>query len=120
MPSKKLSFFNENRNCLLAREAVGAFGYWERLKGLLGTTSLESGAGLYLSPCNQIHMFGMKYALDAVFIDKDSRIVGICKELAPGKISSIYLSAVGCLELPAGTICNTGTEVGDRLLVKEL
>jgi uncharacterized membrane protein (UPF0127 family) len=58
-------------------------------------------------------MFGMKFAIDALFLDKDGVVVGILEDFAPGKMSGIFSRAKTCLELPAGTVKRTGTTIGD-------
>lgn len=58
-------------------------------------------------------MFGMKFPIDAVFLDKNGVVVGILEDFAPGKLSRIFGKAKSCLELPAGTIKKTGTTLGD-------
>lgn len=58
-------------------------------------------------------MFGMKFAIDALFLDKNGVVVGILEDFAPGKMSSIFSQAKTCLELPAGTVKRTGTTIGD-------
>ncbi len=47
-------------------------------------------------------MFGMKFAIDALFLDKNGVVVGILEDFAPGKMSRIFSRAKACLELPAG------------------
>lgn len=89
--------------------------FFSRLRGLLLTDPLSPGEGLYLKPCSQIHMFGMGYALDAVFISKDGTVVGVVENIRPGQVSPTFLKADGCLELPVGTISGTSTRVGDRI-----
>ena len=101
----------------LASEVTIADRFHTRLMGLLGTKSLPQGRGLYLDPCNQIHMFGMTYAIDAVFIDRHHEVVGLVEAIAPGSLSPQFPKAVGCLELPAGTISSTGTQLGDKLVL---
>jgi uncharacterized protein len=96
-----------------------ADGFVSRLKGLLLTKSLPAGRGLYLSPCTQIHMFGMTYAIDAVFIDKQNAVVGLVEDIGPWGLSPLFMKATGCLELPAGTISSTGTKVGDMVVLKQ-
>ena len=41
---------------LLADRLRSAHTNWTRLRGLLGTRRLESGQGLWIKPCNQVHM----------------------------------------------------------------
>lgn len=113
MASKKQYFYNETRDRLLAGEVVVASNFFSRLKGLLGTSSLVAGTGIYITPCPQIHMIGMKYAIDAVFIDRENRVVGLAERIAPGQVSRKYGNAAGCLEVPSGTASDTGTVLGD-------
>ncbi|MBI5172435.1 MAG: DUF192 domain-containing protein [Candidatus Melainabacteria bacterium] len=100
---------------VLAERASVARSFFRRLKGLLGTDSLPDGEGLLLSPCNSIHMFGMKYAIDVVFLDKELVVVDVLENIAPGKASRVYRKAYSCLELPAGKVNLTGTTAGDKL-----
>lgn len=112
------SFFNETRKVELASRAVIAVSFFSRLQGLLGTNGLQEGMGLFLKPCNSIHMIGMTYAIDCVFVDKSMCVVGVVEKIGPFRISSIYPKAEGCLELPAGTVFKTQTTVGDTLTAK--
>ena len=61
-------------------------------------------------------MIGMRYAIDAVFMDKKGVVVGILENFAPGRISSMFFNAHSCLELPAGTVEKTGTTIGDSIV----
>lgn len=100
---------------MLASDADIAETFLARLVGLLKTPELSVGQGLHIVSCNQIHMFGMKYAIDAVFINKDLKVVGLCNNIRPGQISALFASAHSCLELPAGIISDTDTVVGDEI-----
>lgn len=102
----------------MASRARLARTFFTRLKGLLGTASLPQGEGLLITPCSSIHMFGMKYAIDALFLDRDLKVVGLVNSIAPGKMSKVFSNAAQCLELPAGTIESTGTECGDLLTME--
>ncbi|MBX9690006.1 MAG: DUF192 domain-containing protein, partial [Candidatus Obscuribacterales bacterium] len=68
-PGNKLYFLNKTRNKMLAEKADLAVSFASRLVGLLKTPELKTGQGLYIAPCSQIHMFGMKYAIDVLFMD---------------------------------------------------
>lgn len=113
-------FTNLTKDRVLAERASVARSFFRRLKGLLGTASLPDGEGLLLSPCNSIHMFGMKYAIDVVFLDKELVVVDVLENIAPGKASRVYRKAYCCLELPAGKVHLTGTTIGDRLAFRNL
>ncbi|CAN5350157.1 hypothetical protein BH11CYA1_BH11CYA1_13420 [soil metagenome] len=78
---------------------------------------MPQGEGLLIRPCNSIHMFGMKYAIDCVFLDDSYTVVGLVENIAPGKMSKVFGPAKQCLELPAGVIALSSTEMGDLLTV---
>lgn len=112
------SFFNETRQAELASRAVVAVSFFSRLQGLLGTKRLHDGMGLFLKPCNSIHMIGMTYEIDCVFVDKSMCVVGVVEKIGPYRISALFSKAEGCLELPSGTIERTGTQLDDTILAK--
>jgi uncharacterized membrane protein (UPF0127 family) len=85
-----------------------------RRKGLLGRTALGPGDGLWIVPCEAVHMFGMKFALDVIFLDRKRRVVKVRRNLRPGRLSG-SLRAHSVLELPVGTIDATSTQPGDQL-----
>ncbi|HEY5996033.1 MAG TPA: DUF192 domain-containing protein, partial [Candidatus Deferrimicrobiaceae bacterium] len=81
-----------------------------------GVEELVPGAGIWIHPCNSIHSFGMRFEFDALFLDAEGRVVGACSRFRRNRISGIHRNARGVLELPAGTIEATGTEVGDAIV----
>ena len=83
---------------------------WARFMGLMGRPDLERGRGLWLEPCNSIHMFFMRFAIDVVFLDKQRRVKKVMLNLKPWRISPIVFGARTVVELPSGTL-------GDRSLV---
>jgi uncharacterized membrane protein (UPF0127 family) len=56
----------------------------------------------------------MRFTFDAIFLDKDLRVVHLAPEMKPWRISKMVFSAKSVLELPAGFIFQTGTELGDQ------
>lgn len=115
MSAELYHFRNKTRSISIADRAVIAKSFFARARGLLGTDSLEPGQGLFLVPCNSIHMFGMRYAIDAIFVDKNLVVVEILHSIQPGKTSKLYSKAHSCLEIPAGRASETGTAIGDQL-----
>lgn len=91
--------------------------HWTRLKGLLGTTQLDAGTGLWIRPCRRVHTFGMRYALDVVFLDDTARVVGLVRGLEPWRTSPNVQPADSVLELPAGTIDRTGLAMGQSIAI---
>lgn len=107
--------YNKTRKSPVVAKVDLATTFFKRLKGLLGTKSLEEDRGLFLSPCKSIHMFGMKYAIDAVFLNKDLKVVELVENIQPGAVSGHYRDALSCLELAQGTIKRVNLEIGDQL-----
>ena len=83
---------------------------WARFMGLMGRPGLERGRGLWLEPCNSIHMFFMRFAIDVLFLDKQGRVKKVMLNLKPWRISPIVFGARTVVELPSGTL-------GDKSLV---
>jgi hypothetical protein len=106
---------NVTRNRILGDEVRGADTVVSRFLGLLRKSSLSEGEGLWIVPCNSIHSLGMRFEFDAIFLDSGKRVVGLYKHFRRNRISRIFWNARGVLELPAGTVERTGTEVGDEI-----
>jgi len=93
---------------------VVARGFWQRLVGLLGRRGLAHDRGLLLTRCNNIHTAFMRFPIDAVFVDKDARVLAIRSEMAPFQVA-VALRASACLELRSGGALAHDIAVGDRL-----
>jgi uncharacterized protein len=86
-----------------------------RLRGLLGRSELRPGEGLLLRPASAIHTCFMRFPIDAVFLDRDWRVLGICGDVRPWRAAS-RRGAKAVLELPAGESARRGLEPGDLLV----
>jgi uncharacterized membrane protein (UPF0127 family) len=75
-----------------------------RFLGLMGRKKLANNTGLLLSPCNSIHMFFMKFALDVVFLNKDGKVLKVIRNLKPWRISPVVFGSKMVIEMPSGTI----------------
>jgi uncharacterized membrane protein (UPF0127 family) len=80
-------------------------------------TGLAPGEGLWIKPCESVHTFFMKFAIDLVYIDRKQKVRKARKAVPPWRLSAC-LSAHSILELPAGTIERTGTQAGDELAIE--
>lgn len=110
---------NETRGTNLADAVETAASLWGRFLGLMGRRSLPAGQALWLTGTNGIHMFFMRFAIDAVFLGKPgpdgSRTVLAAKRsLRPWTgMVPLVRGAAGVLELPVGAIDASGTVAGD-------
>jgi len=102
----------------LADAAEVADSASKRRTGLLKHERLEPGQGMWIVPCEAVHSFGMKFAIDVVYLDKKKRVRKTRPAMVPRRISGCLL-AHSVLELPAGTIESTGTRPGDQLVFDE-
>jgi uncharacterized membrane protein (UPF0127 family) len=106
---------NPARGTTLAARCRMARSMRDRTVGLLGTASLPDGEGLWIEHSPSIHMFFMRYAIDAVFVDGEDRVVRIVERLRPWRLVLWARGARDCIELPAGSVGPTATAVGDQL-----
>lgn len=86
----------------------------KRRTGLLKHTSLQAGEGLWIAPCEAVHTIGMKFPIDVVFLSKKRTVLKICHAMGKWRMS-VCFRAHSVLELPAGTVQATGTQVHDQL-----
>lgn len=89
--------------------------FLSRLVGLLGTSAIAEGEGVWLVPCRSVHTFGMRYPIDVAFLDPQGVVVGILERFPPNRVGRAFQDARGALELRAGTLASTGTGTGDRV-----
>jgi uncharacterized membrane protein (UPF0127 family) len=89
-----------------------------RMRGLLGRDGLDHGEGLLLQPAGSIHTFFMRFPIDAVFLDRGLRVVGLARNLAPWRMAA-RRHAHSVLELAAGEIGERAVQVGERLYLLE-
>ncbi len=107
---------NKTKGTVIASEAGYARSLPERMKGLLGRSSLAQGEGLVIAPCSAIHTIGMRFAIDVVFFDRDNRAVSIIEGIKPCRMTGWRPRAHGVVELPAGALTGSPVEIGDELV----
>lgn len=90
-----------------------------RLIGLLKTAGLNENQGLLLNKCSQIHTFGMKFSIDAIFLSKDGEILHIEKALAPGKVSPHISKTVWVLEVRSGSCDRLKIDLNQQLTISQ-
>jgi len=109
---------------VIADKCHVADSFVSRFMGLMGKSGLEAGEGIWLRPCNSIHMWFMRFPIDVVFVRSEERTDGsvvmkVCsvhESVAPWRPFPIWDSkAREALELPAGTIRRVGVASGDEL-----
>lgn len=109
--------FNKSKNILITKNVNLAQSFWARGKGLLGRDQLGVDEGLWIRPCNNIHTFFMKFAIDCVFLDKSLTVVRVSSDVKPWKIVGPIWRASSVIEFPSGFASLNNIEVGDQLYV---
>jgi len=92
--------------CLPVATVVGcevhlARGFRARLLGLAALDREEAGGGLLIPRCSSIHTFGMRFALDLYFLDREGGVVSTRLAVPPKRLASCR-GASAVLELPTG------------------
>ena len=85
-----------------------------RMRGLLGRKSFESGEGLLLRPAGSIHMFFMRFPIDAVFLSREGEVLKVSPNVRPWRTAGAR-GAKAVIELPAGEADRRGIRAGARL-----
>ena len=110
-----LRVVNTGNNWELGTRIRWADSFLARLRGMMGRPAPRAGEGLLLTPCKSIHMYGVRFPLDVVFLDASGTVVASYPGLRPGGRTRWHWDAVHTLELPAGTLERSGTAKGDVL-----
>src|SRR5438093_10375868 len=118
----KYRVFNLTRNTVLASEVELVDTEWTRIKGLLGRRAVDfaSGKGLWIVPSQGVHTLGMSFPIDVAYLDSEYRVIHVCHDLPPFRIAALKFKARSVIELPAGTLAETQTSVGDMLEISAI
>ena len=107
---------NHTRDTVLAHAVEVADTSAKRRTGLLKHEKLEPGEGLWIVPCESVHTFFMKFPIDLLYLDRRHKVRKARSAVRPWRLSACLL-AHSVLELPAGTIAQSGTQAGDELVI---
>lgn len=113
-PTARFRVVDISRNTELASNVELADTSAKRSKGLLGRNGLSPGEGLWIVPCESVHTFGMRFAIDLVYLDRLHRIRKIRRNVVPWRLSGC-LTAHSVIELASGTIQEQDIQRGDQI-----
>ncbi|MFN7979720.1 MAG: DUF192 domain-containing protein [Vicinamibacterales bacterium] len=99
---------------LLVTRATLAGDSHSRREGLLKREALSDDEALVIVPTQGIHTFGMRFAIDVVWVDRRGTVVGLSRDVPPKRIRLSW-RAFAAVELAAGRIDALGLVRGDRL-----
>ena len=112
---KKISVINNNN--VITRNAESADNFFSRFRGLMFRKAIDDDYVLHITPCNQIHMLNMRFALDVIYLDENGRVVKIDENVQPGKICKTVRNAKSVIEMKASAASRLGIRTGDILEV---
>jgi len=115
----KVRVRNRTRDTVLGAAVDVADTGAKRRTGLLKHERLEPGQGLWITPCESVHTFFMKFPIDLVYVDRKRKVRKVRSRVPAWRLSAC-LPAHSVVELPAGTAERTGTQVGDELAFDRL
>lgn len=117
-PLREVEIWNETQQNVVCARCAVADSFWARGKGLLGRSGLDEDEGILLVPGNSIHMFGMKFSIDVIFLTRDDVVTDIRENIGRGQMHVARAGAgkpFAALEVSAGTVQRTGVRIGDQL-----
>ncbi|RPH61643.1 MAG: DUF192 domain-containing protein, partial [Acidobacteria bacterium] len=86
-----------------------------RAVGLLRHRELPRGEGLWIVPSRGVHTWGMRFAIDVIALNQRGLVIDLVQNLKPWRVRLPRAGCVGVLELPVGSIAESGTRIGDSV-----
>jgi uncharacterized protein len=107
---------NARTHQLIASRVGLAASTVRRAVGLIGRNGLRDGEALWIVPSHGVHTWGMRFPIDVLGLDDAGRVVDLVANLKPWRMRLPRRRCRGALELAAGTIRRTGTQMGDQVV----
>ncbi len=110
---------HERSGKVLAEELETPRTMFGRGLGLMFRKTLPAGRGMWLIPCNGIHMMFMSFPIDAVFLDSSERVKKVYRRLpAWWGIVLLEWGAHSVLELPPDSTAGIELASGDQIVIQ--
>lgn len=108
---KKIILTKNNKTITCNAELADTF--FARFKGLMFRKSIDEDYALFITPCNQIHMLNMRFAIDVVYLDESGKVIRTDMNVQPGKICKTVKNARSVIELKSFSAEKFGICDGD-------
>lgn len=112
---RRLVARNASLNRVLADRVDVAATRATRAVGLLSRTGLEPGEALWIVPSRGVHTWGMRFTIDVLALDAAGTVIDCVSNLRPWRVRLPRRGTAGVLELPAGTLAASGTQLGHQV-----
>lgn len=110
---KKIILIKENR--IITKNAELADSFFSRFRGLMFRKTIDDDYALWITPCNQIHMLNMRFAIDAVYLTESGEVIKADINVQPGKICKTVKNAKSVIEMKSFASQRLGIKVGDTI-----
>jgi uncharacterized membrane protein (UPF0127 family) len=110
-----MQLINVTNGAVLAGVIQIADDFITRLKGLIGRTGLGSDEALIIQPCKSVHTCFMSFPIDVIFLNEGLYILQTIENMQPYRFSPIVAGSSIVIELPAGRLVTTLTDVGHQV-----
>lgn len=84
-------------------------------------SNLPPGTGLVIDPCSSIHTFWMRFPIDVLYVDREGMVLRADRAMKPWRVGPLLVRhGRYVIELPAGTIEQSQTAQGDRVILEPI
>ena len=105
---------NKENSQTLSAKAKVADSFLKRLRGLMFKKSIGEDEALIFYKAASIHTFFMRFPIDIIFLNKESKVIKICPNLKPWKMVFCLKSAI-TIEFQANKASINSLKIGDTL-----
>lgn len=123
---KTVRLVNRTRDEVLCEKCAIADTFWSRLRGLQYRAPLKEHEGLLITHCPSVHMIGVRFPIDVIFLTPDNRVTDWVENLPggfrfyvakprPDEANQSIGKPVTAIELPAGSIARQKLDIGDEI-----
>jgi uncharacterized protein len=111
-PERSHRLVNRRNDAVVANVVKAAVDSSSRRRGLLGLDAMPDGQALIIAPCNAIHTWFMRFAIDVVFVTKRGEVIKRYDAVSPWRMAVAW-RAFAVIELAAGALRTSETGKGD-------
>ncbi|HAJ95807.1 MAG TPA: hypothetical protein DCP02_06200 [Actinobacteria bacterium] len=113
---KAFKYIKGSSNEMIANRVFTADNFLQRLFGLLFKNPLNDGEALLIRGCTSIHTIGMRYNVDAVFIDERGTVLSTFKDIPPWRFTPYIRGARSVIEFSSGLLKEKSLNEGDKII----
>jgi len=110
---------NQRTGRLVATVLEPAFDSASRKRGLLGRDGLSPGHALIIAPCNMVHTFFMRFAIDVLIVSRRGVVVKAAAAVPARRLVGSW-RGFAVVELAPGALVLSGTRKADVLSLEPL